>query len=123
MVSHVFLLQIHCWGQPDSPILIDIPIVTNVVTLALGQNFGCALFSNGSTACWGPSLSLPGFTVPSVPLSFIAADGATVCGILTDNVTVQCWGSNIPTESSAVFTWPLDRIQIAIPKICVHATN
>lgn len=82
----------------------------NVVQIAIGDNFGCALRQDGTVWCWGANgsgqLGLGGtdfqpraYAVQSTAtdLTQIVAGQEHVCGIKGDG-TVLCWGYNLYGE-------------------------
>ena len=60
--------------------------------IALGADFGCAISSSGSVACWGtPTGNLGQTTPPQGPFTSLAASPSITCG-LTATSLVACWG-------------------------------
>lgn len=119
--------NVKCWGQlmdpqgsvivATSPVTIQDPkhpsgLLSDVVQLASGRNFLCALIQGGTVECWGAvpdgtnntvaSMNQPlpqpvlVSTNPDVPLSGvvqIAAGNMHACALLGDG-SVRCWGKN-----------------------------
>lgn len=116
---------VKCWGQladpttgaiynATEPVDIQDPsdpsgLLSDVVQLASGRNFLCALLSDGSVKCWGAvpdGNALPALqplpepvlisTNPDVPLTNaqqVAAGNMHACILHTDS-SVSCWGTN-----------------------------
>jgi alpha-tubulin suppressor-like RCC1 family protein len=107
-----------CWGAnsygqlgdgttADSLDPVDVPgMGSDVKSMALGQNFTCALLPLGRLKCWGDnthgqlgagstiSSSLPAFAIlPDVAVRKVAAGDSHVC-VLTPAGSVLCWGDN-----------------------------
>lgn len=107
-----------CWGNNDSgqlgngtvggglvPTPTLVPNLTNVIGVAAGNAFVCALLSGGTVDCWGrntdgevgdgSNVTRPSPT-PVVGLSGVRAISAgqnDACALLPDG-TVACWGDN-----------------------------
>jgi alpha-tubulin suppressor-like RCC1 family protein len=91
--------------------------LSDVVSLAVGDNFGCGLLGTGAVRCWGSNMfgqignggSNNAFT-PQVALGrsvvSLAAGARHACALLTD-AGVVCWGSNMSGQhgtGSTAFT-------------------
>lgn len=108
--------SVKCWGRNNrgqlgngslTPALIpvEVPMLTGVSTLAMGELHTCALMRAGTVQCWGAnadgqvgdgtSTDRPApVTVTSLSnASAIAAGSRHTCAILPSGV-VRCWGAN-----------------------------
>jgi len=95
--------NVYAWGGPPAPTL------SNIVSVALGNNFGCALRAEGSVVTWG---TLPSFGFNSIAtnlnhITAIAAGYAHALALRTDG-TVVAWGNgaaaNAPVGLSGVIS-------------------
>jgi alpha-tubulin suppressor-like RCC1 family protein len=92
---------------------IQVPGISNVVSVAVGTQFSCALLSSGNVQCWGTNssgqLGNKTFTSSSIPVSVltapnspltgvtqISAKGSQVCGLVSQSSgnQIYCWGYN-----------------------------
>ena len=140
--SHVCVLSsvntVHCWGYngqgnlgngPSSahssvPVQVPLPSLNSntIVQLAAGDEFNCALVSNGSAMCWGSnnydqvegdlssdlpsSVRVPTFVNLTENGQLVSLDLGVnhVCGIMK-NSDVKCWGQStgrVPRHSTRV---------------------
>jgi alpha-tubulin suppressor-like RCC1 family protein len=135
--------RVRCWGRNTDgqigdgtlssarPSPIEVPNLTNIVSVAAGDTHTCALTADGQVFCWGAAVSQrrvlgigaapnPIGTV-QVPGIFdaiqIIADQDSTCAVLSD-VRVQCWGEFLGDgEVSSFLTSPtvmLDAILAAV---------
>jgi alpha-tubulin suppressor-like RCC1 family protein len=124
-----------CWGRDNSygqlgngtfnTSSLSVPVVglSGVTSIAMGDEFACALLSDGTVECWGQNSfgqlgigstegpqqspqegSCSTTPVPVIglngPVTAIAAAGTYACALLADT-TVQCWGSDPLTFESS----------------------
>lgn len=122
---------VKCWGsnssgqlgQPErtpvsEPVEIE-PLVAGVTGIAAGEQFTCAILTDGSVKCWGDNSygQLGNGTTEdtSIPIAVkglsnvraIAAGGSHVCA-LTSAGGVKCWGDAVE-ETSPVDVFGLDK--------------
>jgi alpha-tubulin suppressor-like RCC1 family protein len=79
--------------------------LTGVVAIGAGQNYTCALLSNGTVECWGlnaqgemgngtlTNTNTPGVVVGLTGATAIATGSFHVCAVIGDG-GVDCWGEN-----------------------------
>lgn len=96
------------FGGESSPV----PVVglTDVVSLALGEQHTCAVLADGTARCWGrndygqvgagfvspfetPFVSTPTQVIGLSNVVSMSASAATTCAVLADG-TARCWGWN-----------------------------
>jgi hypothetical protein len=122
-----------CWGDnfggqlgelqyATSPVPVQVPNVSDVVELSVGEaDFDCVLLANGTAECWGSNVAgalgngslygTPYFMDPPEPVFRLqGAVGITVgydhgCALLQDG-TVTCWGAVLyANEETDASTW------------------
>lgn len=121
---------VKCWGangkgqigngSSGNPVLTATTVVdlTNVVDVAVGAEFGCALNISGLVSCWGgndygelgdgsPVGQARPFpeSAPSGTATFIAAGLSHVCVGTTDG-NISCWGRNNSGQLGSYFVGP-----------------
>lgn len=109
---------VKCWGDnkfgqlgdgtltaSTSNAPVDVKNLSNVIDVAVGQNYTCALIKGGSVKCWGNNefgqlgnnsqinSVIPVTVLLTKPASSIIAGGEHTCALMSD-LTVQCWGWN-----------------------------
>ena len=102
-----------CWGEnrgqvPGAPGTVAVPTdvgLVDVVSIAVGEEHGCALVTSEAVRCWGDNDQgqlaqgstddQTGFVdVPLSPVAGLASGDDHSCARLTDG-TVRCWGDNV----------------------------
>ncbi|MBU6212862.1 MAG: fibronectin type III domain-containing protein [Actinomycetales bacterium] len=82
-----------CWGNPRLT-----PTAAAYVTIATGQNYGCAITSARKVLCYGPNTAVSS----NVPVTLTtAAEVSTGYGhacAVTKDQRLRCWGSNASGE-------------------------
>ena len=109
---------VRCWGDNGSDQLgnasagsssstpVQVQDLNGVASIALGNEFSCALRMSGEVLCWGRNadgvLGDPGFpsgptpqrvALPDRPVAELACGSDFACARMVDG-DVQCWGSN-----------------------------
>lgn len=109
-----------CWGTEDKGALgngaplaessdqaLPVALTTEIKQVAVGGGHTCALDANSDVKCWGDNAfgqlgvpgamnatDAPGAKIGTQPLAFVAAGGATSCGIAVMNRVLACVGNN-----------------------------
>ena len=107
--------QVYCWGgnldgqlglpSPASTAYpVQVPQVSNAISIAAGAAFSCALLTDHTVTCWGANssgqtgaavapTSAPNKLAGIAKAQAIAAGGEHACALL-EGGTVKCWGNN-----------------------------
>jgi hypothetical protein len=80
---------VRCWGANGSGQLTVPAGLSNVVALAVGTTFTCALDSGGAVTCWGGGM--PAAPAVGGAASAIAAGADHACALVGG--AVRCWGA------------------------------
>jgi alpha-tubulin suppressor-like RCC1 family protein len=86
-----------CWGQGLGPAPARVAGLADVVEVAAGYEFGCALGRDGRVRCFGSAPGASGEAAPIVGLegaTSVTAGGDYACALLRDR-TARCWGGNL----------------------------
>ena len=88
--------------------------------IALGADFGCAISSSGSVACWGtPTGNLGQTTPPQGPFTSLSASPSITCG-LTAKSLIACWGNTSGAGADQIPTGLTGRsISVGVGGQCV----
>jgi alpha-tubulin suppressor-like RCC1 family protein len=103
--------SVECWGRDAEGQLggpetygqpVDVPGLTNVTGLAMGEFFTCADMADGTTKCWGQvplqgSLPVPTDEVGISGANAIAAGESFVC-VAGSGGAMRCLGRNVEGE-------------------------
>jgi alpha-tubulin suppressor-like RCC1 family protein len=106
---------VYCWGKELTGLLLSInsintnldtnhiliptqiPLVSNIQSLAIGDQHTCAILTGGTVSCWGRDSRVVGengnVSLPSSAQA-IAAGSVHTCAVLLDG-KVYCWGWGI----------------------------
>ncbi|HTR55848.1 MAG TPA: hypothetical protein VMJ10_34465 [Kofleriaceae bacterium] len=121
--------QLECWGvvigtattTPMTP-SVALLVAQPIVSMQLGDQFGCAALADGSRVCWGDNTygqlgdgtmnadDNPGAPQEASGVTAVAADYETACELAGGNV--WCWGQDSqsqagqPTPTGSVLTSP-----------------
>jgi alpha-tubulin suppressor-like RCC1 family protein len=122
--SAVLLATAACGSDSLTPTFSKTPLVE--AALAAGQQFNCALTSDGKSYCWGDNLKgqlgdssfipslVPVPTVGGHPFVAIAAAYASVCA-LDRAGTAWCWGDD-PTQPGLPLSYRTVPIAVSSPR-------
>lgn len=85
--------------------------ILDVVSVAAGADYTCALRQNGKVACWGRftftktiNSPLPKEIDGIVDAKKIFVHDSTSCALDSNNIAT-CWGSNVPLWRGDIFEW------------------
>ena len=104
-----------CTSLTDDTGLFTLPATTSVESVVMGTQTACALYSDGTTACWGTSIP----TLTGV--SDICVFNGGMCGISGN--TLECTGSN--NFSATYFRYPTtcSSAEILWNGICIECSS
>ena len=98
--------QLRCWGSNRADVA-TVPTqhqTTEFISVALGDDFTCALTAQGQAVCWGLDQFQEVTQVPAnIQFSALAGGTRHVCGIKTDGKP-HCWGAHRELNPEAINT-------------------
>lgn len=102
--------EIRWWRRAD---LFPSSVPGNYSSLTSGNNFTCAIHTNGTVSCWGPVASDMQASFSNQSMTTIVAGDSHICGLNSSGFVI-CGGGNSSGESYAPAGSPYEYVRFAL---------